>query len=114
MIRLDQFGITIPCSTTYFLEVGARLSLKVATKGSLRGKKTEKFRFLSCSATYFLEVGESKENRSSSATKKEIRNYESLDFKVAFLNQKRRSATQKIEVFLRNLKCSCLFQIHVF
>ena len=39
---LDQFGITIPCSTTYFLEVGARLSLKVATKGSLRGKKTEK------------------------------------------------------------------------
>ena len=28
---LVQFGITIPCSTTYFLEVGARVSLKVAT-----------------------------------------------------------------------------------
>ena len=28
----DQFGITIPCSATYLLEVGARVSLKVATK----------------------------------------------------------------------------------
>ena len=39
MKRVDQFGITITCSTTYFLEVGARASLKVATKGSPRGKR---------------------------------------------------------------------------
>ena len=35
----DKFGITIPCSHIYFLEVGARLLLKVATKGFIRGKK---------------------------------------------------------------------------
>ena len=35
----DQFSITIPFSATYFLEVDARVSLKVATKGSRRGKK---------------------------------------------------------------------------
>ena len=37
-----QFGITIPCSATYFLEAGARVLLKVATKGSVRGKKALK------------------------------------------------------------------------
>ena len=78
-----QFGITMPSSATYFLEVGAHISLKVATKGSIRGKKLWKFRFLGsfsklkteecdkkvwnvfdqfgitipCSDTYFLEVG---------------------------------------------------------
>ena len=37
----------MPCSATYFMEVGARVSLKVATKGSIRGKKKlGKFRFL--------------------------------------------------------------------
>ena len=41
-----QFGITMPSSATYFLEVGAHISLKVATKGSIRGKKLWKFRFL--------------------------------------------------------------------
>ena len=44
----DQFGITIPCSSTYFLEVGARVSLKVATKGSLGGKNILKIKFLGC------------------------------------------------------------------
>ena len=34
-----QFSINIPCSATYFLEVGVRLSLKVANKGCIRGKK---------------------------------------------------------------------------
>ena len=29
----------MPCSDTYFLNVGARVSLKVANKGSIRGKK---------------------------------------------------------------------------
>ena len=38
----DQFGITIPCSATFFPEVGACVSLKVATKGSVRGKNTLK------------------------------------------------------------------------
>ena len=41
----DQFGITIPCSATCFLEVGACVSLKVATKGSVRGKNTENLDF---------------------------------------------------------------------
>ena len=39
---LDQFGIPI----LYFLEVGARVSLKVTMKGSLRGKKTLKIELL--------------------------------------------------------------------
>ena len=39
----DQFGITIPCSATYFLEVGARFSLKVATNSFLRGKRNLAF-----------------------------------------------------------------------
>ena len=34
----DQFGITILCSATYFLEIGAPVTSKVATKGSVRGK----------------------------------------------------------------------------
>ena len=38
----DQFGSTISCSGAYFLEVGAHVSLKVATKGSIRGKKSLK------------------------------------------------------------------------
>ena len=38
----DQFGVGKPCSTTYFLEVGARVSLKLATRGFLRGKKPPK------------------------------------------------------------------------
>ena len=34
----NQFDITIPCSATYFLEVGVRVSLNVAAKGSPWGK----------------------------------------------------------------------------
>ena len=34
-----QFGIPILFLATCFLELGASISLKVATKGSLRGKK---------------------------------------------------------------------------
>ena len=34
-----QLDIAIPCSATYFLEVGVRVSLKVATKSSPRGKE---------------------------------------------------------------------------
>ena len=36
---LDQFGITMPCSAIYFLEVCARVSLEVGTEGPIRGKK---------------------------------------------------------------------------
>ena len=39
---LDQFDITIRFSATSFLEVGAPISFKVATKGSLKGKNTLK------------------------------------------------------------------------
>ena len=35
----DQIGITLPRSARYFLEVGARVPLKVAIKGSRRGKE---------------------------------------------------------------------------
>ena len=35
----DQIGINIPCSATYFVEVGARVSLKIATKVYIRHKK---------------------------------------------------------------------------
>ena len=38
----DQFSITIPCSDTYFLEVGGSVSLKVRNKESIRAKKTVK------------------------------------------------------------------------
>ena len=38
----DQLGITILCWATYFAEVDARISLKVATKGSSRGKENSK------------------------------------------------------------------------
>ena len=37
--NFNQCDITIPCSATYFLEVGACVLLKVATKGFIRGKK---------------------------------------------------------------------------
>ena len=43
----DQFGIATPCLATYFLEVGARVSMKVGSKGSIRGKENpSKYRFL--------------------------------------------------------------------
>ena len=38
--EFDQFGVDKSFSTTYYLEVGARVSLKLATKGFLRRKKT--------------------------------------------------------------------------
>ena len=41
----DKFGITIPCSDTYFPEVGAHLSLKVGPKGFVIGKNTENLDF---------------------------------------------------------------------
>ena len=39
---LDQFGISIPFSATFFLEVGANVSLEVGTRESFRGKRTLK------------------------------------------------------------------------
>ena len=44
---LDQFGISIPCSATFFLQVGAHASLKVTTKESFRGKNTLKIKTFS-------------------------------------------------------------------
>ena len=63
----DRFGISIPCSAPYFLEVGARFSLKVATKflklyslKKKRGSTTKAIfvfqRFLERCITNFLEV----------------------------------------------------------
>ena len=42
----DQFDVTILCLPTYFLKIGLHVLLKVATKGSLRGKKLWNIRFL--------------------------------------------------------------------
>ena len=41
----DQIGVGEPCSTIYFLEVGALVSRKLATKDFLRAKKTEELPF---------------------------------------------------------------------
>ena len=64
----------MPCSSTYYLEVSACVSLKVATKVSFKGRSyflkakremcgqkclivSDKFgMFIPCSTTYFLEV----------------------------------------------------------
>ena len=80
----DKFGIITPCSSKYHLEMGAPVSLKVATKASFGGKKkliklrssaslskeeteecnqeewnvSDKFWIVTpCSDTYHLEVG---------------------------------------------------------
>ena len=37
----DKFGMFIPCSATYFLEVSALASLKVAINASFKGKKPQ-------------------------------------------------------------------------
>ena len=39
---LDKFGMAMPVSDTYCLVECAHVSLKIATKGSLRGKKALK------------------------------------------------------------------------
>ena len=44
---LDQFDISIPCSATFFLGVGAHVSLKVTTKESFRGKNILKIKTFS-------------------------------------------------------------------
>ena len=38
-----KFGMSIPSSATFILEVSAQDSFKVSTKGSFRGKKSLKF-----------------------------------------------------------------------
>ena len=49
LILFDQFGMTIPCSTICFLEVGVGILLKVATRWSRRGKNIlRKLKFLGC------------------------------------------------------------------
>ena len=63
----DKFGMLMSCLDTYFLEVSAQVLLKIATKGSFRGKKSKRRSttklcffhnfgtFILCSDTYFLE-----------------------------------------------------------
>ena len=126
---------------TFFLEVGASLSLKLATKRSFRGKKTWKFRFLGgfckskteeCdhknwifsdefemlmpgSNTHFLEV--SVHVSLKVATKGSFRGENVWKFSVLkafFLKQKRRSAIEKNEVSLINLTFLYLLQLYIF
>ena len=42
----DKFGVITPFSATFVLEMSVQVSLKVANKGSFRGKKPEKLAFL--------------------------------------------------------------------
>ena len=44
----DQVDISTPFSAKYLLEVGVHVSLKLATKVFVRGKKTSKSWFLGC------------------------------------------------------------------
>ena len=41
--KINKFGISIPYSATNFLEVGACVSLKLATKVFFKVKKVQKF-----------------------------------------------------------------------
>ena len=53
----DQFGITMPCSATYFLKVGARVSLKAKMEGCNQKVRNVFDQFgitIPGSATYFL------------------------------------------------------------
>ena len=55
----DQFGITMPCSATYFLKVGARVSLKANMEECNQKVRNVFDQFgitIPGSATYFLEV----------------------------------------------------------
>ena len=127
----------IPWSSTYFLEVGACLLLKLATKASLRGKKLLKFRY----SGYFskAKMKECNQKNWSFSNKfgmlmpgseisflkkrahvslKVAAKVSFLDkkvwkfntFKAFFLKQEWRRATKKIEISLTNLECWCLVQ----
>ena len=121
-----RFGIVIRYSLTYLLEVGACVSLKVATKDLLEVKKLLRLRFLDyffkaetekynqedwnisdtfgiitlLLPTYHLEVGVPFSVKL--ATKA------SFESKKTFLNEKWRSATKKNQVYLINFECFCL------
>ena len=125
----DQFDIAKPFSTTHFLEVGARISLKLAIKGFLRGKKLWKFTFSGCfskakteecnqkvwdvfdqigvgkpcSTTYFLEVGVCVSLKLATKGFLRAKKTENWALQVVFLKQKRRSATKKCGMCLINL-----------
>ena len=116
----DQFGICIACSGIYFVEVGARVSLKVTTKGSIRGF-TWKFRVsgrfsaekreecdqkvwnvfdqfgicIACSGIYFVEVGARVSLKVT--TKGSIRGF-TWKFRVSgrFSAEKREECDQKV------------------
>ena len=139
----DQFPISIDSLASCFLKVGARVSLKVATKGSIRGKKKKLWKFIflgcfskasrekrdkkvwnvfdefnisiACWAICLLEVGA--RISLNAATKGFIagkKSSENLDFSVAFLVQKRKSATKKFEIFFINLASLKVLELHVF
>ena len=114
-------------SDTYFLQVSAHVSLKVATKDYFRYQEKMKFNFLVCFSKAKTEVCHQKilnvfnqfgtfnyifsGSRSARFIESshqmsllEVKNYENLDFYVVFLKQKGRSATKKIEVSLINLE----------
>ena len=65
--------------------------------------------------TYFLELSARvslKGSTKGSSGGKKIQKFNIVN--PFFLKKKRRSETKKIEVFLFNLECSCLVQIHIF
>ena len=132
----------MPLSALYFLEVGPRISLKVATKVLFRGKKkllnlrfsdyfskagTEEYDqddwsvsdnfeiATSCLATYHLEVRAPASLKAG--TKASLRgktNSENFDFQATVLKQKRRSKTKKTDMSATNLASLYLVQLHIF
>ena len=134
-----QFGITISCLATYFLEVYARVSLKVSSKGSIRDKKSLKnwiFSFflnknggchqnlwnifnqfgstIPCLARYFLEILARLSIKVATKVSSRVKiNSQILDFKAVFPKQKRRSATKKLEMFQINLTSIYVIQLHI-
>ena len=114
-----------PFSATYFLEVGAQVSLKVANKGSISGKKLWKLRFLGC----FLKQKQRSVNKTFEmflinlaslylvlqyvdarvslkvATKGSKRGKKT---QITFLKQKRRGPTKKIGVSVIHLELLAL------
>ena len=137
----DDFGRFIPWTTTYFLEVSARVSAKVATNGSFRGKRTSKNRIFEAiirkqkrrsttkviyaflwfwnvqSFSNYIISGSECTCFSQSSYQGSFRGKWTSKisiFKAIILKQKRRSATKEIYIFVLILERLYLEKVHIF
>ena len=111
----------IPCSAIYFLEVIAHLSLKVATSGPFRCKKTSKmsifeaitlrknevvrsiyefWKMLERLNTYFLEVSADVSLKGGTSGIFRGKKHTKWQFDAIHMKQKRRSLTKVADVFM--------------